>query len=55
MRLTKRTLLGASLSVLAAPLTAPILGLPPKFEPPKNPFPLMVKLGAYHATMVDGK
>ncbi|GBU19220.1 MULTISPECIES: penicillin-binding protein 2 [unclassified Methylobacterium] len=34
---------------------APILGLPPKFEPPKNPFPLMVKLGAYHATMVDGK
>ncbi|MEE7493691.1 ABC transporter substrate-binding protein [Methylobacterium oryzae] len=28
MRLTKRTLLGAGLSVLAAPLTAPILGLP---------------------------
>ncbi|WP_083743683.1 ABC transporter substrate-binding protein [Methylobacterium radiotolerans] len=28
MRLTKRTLLGAGLSVLAAPLTAPILDLP---------------------------
>ena len=34
---------------------APVLGLPPKFEPPKNPFPQMVKNGAYHATMVDGR
>jgi cell division protein FtsI (penicillin-binding protein 3) len=34
---------------------APILGLPPQFEPPQNPFPLMVKLGAYHATQVDGR
>ena len=33
---------------------APILGLPPKFEPPKNPFPQMVRLGAYHATQVGG-
>ena len=32
----------------------PILGLPPRFEPPKNPFPQMVKLGAYHATQVGG-
>lgn len=34
---------------------APILGLPPQFEPPAKPFPLMVKLGAYHATQVDGR
>ncbi len=34
---------------------APILGLPPQFEPPVKPFPLMVKLGAYHATQVDGR
>ena len=34
---------------------APILGLPPQFEPPAKPFPLMVKLGAYHANMVDGR
>ena len=34
---------------------APILGLPPQFEPPVKPFPLMVKLGAYHANMVDGR
>ncbi|MBD8907440.1 penicillin-binding protein [Methylorubrum zatmanii] len=33
---------------------APILGLPPRFEPPAKPFPLMVKLGAYHATQVGG-
>ncbi len=26
---------------------APILGLPPRFEPPAMPFPLMVKLGAW--------
>ena len=26
---------------------APILGLPPRFEPPEKPFPLMVKLGAW--------
>ncbi|GJE26337.1 peptidoglycan D,D-transpeptidase FtsI family protein [Methylobacterium organophilum] len=32
----------------------PILGLPPRFEPPSKPFPLMVKLGAYHATQVGG-
>ena len=32
----------------------PILGLPPYFEPPAKPFPLMVKLGAYHATQVGG-
>lgn len=34
---------------------APILGLPPQFDPPAKPFPLMVKLGAYHATQVDGR
>jgi len=34
---------------------APILGLPPQFEPPVKPFPLMVKLGAYHADKVDGR
>ncbi|WP_177202247.1 penicillin-binding protein 2 [Methylobacterium sp. ap11] len=34
---------------------APILGLPPQFEPPAKPFPLMVKLGAYHVNMLDGK
>ncbi|WP_375409616.1 peptidoglycan D,D-transpeptidase FtsI family protein [uncultured Methylobacterium sp.] len=34
---------------------APILGLPPQFEPPVKPFPLMVKLGAYHATQVDAR
>ena len=34
---------------------APILGLPPQFDPPVKPFPLMVKLGAYHATQVDGR
>ncbi len=34
---------------------APVLGLPPQFEPPVKPFPLMVKLGAYHATQVDGR
>ncbi|WP_122982712.1 peptidoglycan D,D-transpeptidase FtsI family protein [Methylobacterium indicum] len=34
---------------------APILGLPPQFEPPVKPFPLMVKLGAYHVNMLDGK
>lgn len=34
---------------------APILGLPPQFDPPVKPFPLMVKLGAYHATMVDAR
>ncbi|QIJ77239.1 penicillin-binding protein 2 [Methylobacterium sp. NI91] len=34
---------------------APILGLAPRFDPPVKPFPLMVKLGAYHATMVDGQ
>ena len=27
---------------------APILGLPPQFEPPVRPFPQMVKLNAYH-------
>lgn len=27
--------------------TAPILGLPPRFEPPVAPFPLMAKLGAW--------
>ena len=32
---------------------APIIGLPPQFDPPVKPFPLMVKLGAYHATMLD--
>ncbi|WP_018262896.1 peptidoglycan D,D-transpeptidase FtsI family protein [Methylobacterium sp. WSM2598] len=34
---------------------APILGLPPKFEGPTNPFPLMVKLGAYHANQVGAR
>lgn len=34
---------------------APILGLPPQFEPPVKPFPLMVKLGAYHATQLDAR
>ncbi|WP_341874497.1 penicillin-binding protein 2 [Methylobacterium nodulans] len=34
---------------------APILGLPPQFEPPAKPFPLMVKLGAYHANEVGGR
>ncbi len=34
---------------------APILGLPPQFDPPAKPFPLMVKLGAYHANQVDGR
>ncbi|SFF11397.1 cell division protein FtsI (penicillin-binding protein 3) [Methylobacterium sp. yr596] len=34
---------------------APILGLPPQFEPPAKPFPLMVKLGAYHVNQVDGR
>nr|WP_238313279.1 penicillin-binding protein 2 [Methylobacterium crusticola] len=34
---------------------APILGLPPQFDPPVRPFPLMVKLGAYHANQVDGR
>ncbi|WP_375464658.1 peptidoglycan D,D-transpeptidase FtsI family protein [uncultured Methylobacterium sp.] len=33
---------------------APILGLPPQFEPPVKPFPLMVKLNAYHANQVGG-
>lgn len=33
---------------------APIIGLPPKFEAPVKPFPLMVKLGAYHANQVGG-
>jgi cell division protein FtsI (penicillin-binding protein 3) len=32
----------------------PILGLPPYFEPPAKPFPLMVKLGAYHANQLGG-
>ena len=27
--------------------TAPILGLPPRFEPPVSPFPLMARLGAW--------
>ena len=27
--------------------TAPILGLPPRFEPPTQPFPLMARLGAW--------
>jgi cell division protein FtsI (penicillin-binding protein 3) len=27
--------------------TAPILGLPPRFEPPAQPFPLMARLGAW--------
>jgi cell division protein FtsI (penicillin-binding protein 3) len=26
---------------------APLLGIPPRFEPPTNPFPLMTKLGAW--------
>ena len=26
---------------------APVLGLPPRFEPPQNPFPAMVRLGAW--------
>jgi cell division protein FtsI (penicillin-binding protein 3) len=26
---------------------APILGLPPRFEPPVAPFPLMARLGAW--------
>ncbi|TNC11770.1 penicillin-binding protein 2 [Methylobacterium terricola] len=34
---------------------APILGLPPQFEPPAKPFPLMVKLGAYHVNQLDGR
>ncbi len=34
---------------------SPILGLPPQFDPPVKPFPLMVKLGAYHADKVDGR
>ncbi|MFH6783669.1 MULTISPECIES: peptidoglycan D,D-transpeptidase FtsI family protein [Methylobacterium] len=34
---------------------APILGLPPQFEPPVKPFPLMVKLGAYHVNQLDGR
>lgn len=29
--------------------TAPILGLPPRFEPPAQPFPLMARLGAWGA------
>ena len=33
---------------------APILGLPPQFEPPVKPFPLMVKLNAYHANQLGG-
>ncbi|WP_442919160.1 peptidoglycan D,D-transpeptidase FtsI family protein [Methylobacterium sp. Leaf118] len=33
---------------------SPIVGLPPKFEAPAKPFPLMVKLGAYHATQTGG-
>lgn len=33
---------------------APILGLPPQFEAPVKPFPLMVKLNAYHANMLGG-
>ena len=33
---------------------APILGLPPRFEPPSRPFPTMVKLGAYHAAQLGG-
>ena len=33
---------------------APVLGLPPQFEAPSKPFPLMVKLGAYHANQVGG-
>jgi cell division protein FtsI (penicillin-binding protein 3) len=28
---------------------APILGLPPRFEPPQQPFPLMTRLGAWGA------
>ncbi|TGD99122.1 peptidoglycan D,D-transpeptidase FtsI family protein [Methylobacterium nonmethylotrophicum] len=34
---------------------APIIGLPPQFEPPAKPFPLMVKLGAYHVNQLDGR
>ncbi|WP_373319181.1 peptidoglycan D,D-transpeptidase FtsI family protein [Methylobacterium gnaphalii] len=34
---------------------APILGLPPQFDPPAKPFPQMVKAGAYHVNMVDGR
>ncbi|WP_284212042.1 peptidoglycan D,D-transpeptidase FtsI family protein [Methylobacterium brachythecii] len=34
---------------------APILGLPPQFDPPARPFPQMVKAGAYHVNMVDGR
>ena len=26
---------------------APLMGLPPMFEPPKQPFPLMTRLGAW--------
>ncbi|MDP4024277.1 penicillin-binding protein 2 [Methylobacterium sp. NEAU 140] len=33
---------------------APILGLPPQFEPPVRPFPLMVKLNAYHVNQLGG-
>jgi cell division protein FtsI (penicillin-binding protein 3) len=29
---------------------APLLGLPPRFEPPVSPFPLMTKLGAWGTT-----
>ncbi|MGY2048777.1 peptidoglycan D,D-transpeptidase FtsI family protein [Methylobacterium sp. JK268] len=34
---------------------APILGLPPQFDPPVNPFPQMVKLGAYHVNQVGAR
>ena len=33
---------------------APILGLPPQFEPPVRPFPQMVKLNAYHVNQLGG-
>ncbi|MCJ2066352.1 penicillin-binding protein 2 [Methylobacterium sp. J-088] len=33
---------------------APILGLPPQFEPPVRPFPQMVKLNAYHINQLGG-
>nr|WP_261926216.1 penicillin-binding protein 2 [Methylorubrum sp. GM97] len=32
---------------------APVLGLPPQFDPPAKPFPLMEKLGAYHVDRLN--
>ena len=44
----------AALYLTFVGVLAPILGLPPQFEPPVRPFPQMVKLNAYHVNQLGG-